>query len=278
MTSERIAARLPGHGRAGRRRPAHAQERRHPRQAGRRPRSRATRSATRTPRSRWRALFGKVWYEGYAQARVRLAVDRRHRRLRAEVQPDAADLRHAQGHGLRAALRDPARRPRRALHLAVHAPDDQGASVKPTVEIMAALPSVVLGFLAGLWLAPRVERSSCPVLLHDRRCCRCSAPPACSSGTACPAALRDAAPAGHGGRCSSCRCSLLGALARASRSGPRSRRRSSAATSSCWLLERPGPRLRPAQLPRRRARDGLRRDPDHLHDRRGRLLERARST
>ena len=30
--------------------------------------------------------------------------------------------------------------------------------VKPAVEIMAALPSVVLGFLAGLWLAPLVER------------------------------------------------------------------------------------------------------------------------
>ncbi|OGB94588.1 MAG: ABC transporter permease [candidate division NC10 bacterium RBG_16_65_8] len=30
--------------------------------------------------------------------------------------------------------------------------------VKPVVEIMAALPSVVLGFLAGLWLAPQVER------------------------------------------------------------------------------------------------------------------------
>jgi phosphate transport system permease protein len=30
--------------------------------------------------------------------------------------------------------------------------------VKPAVEIMAALPSVVLGFLAGLWLAPVVER------------------------------------------------------------------------------------------------------------------------
>jgi len=30
--------------------------------------------------------------------------------------------------------------------------------VKPTVEIMAALPSVVLGFLAALWLAPRLER------------------------------------------------------------------------------------------------------------------------
>jgi len=31
--------------------------------------------------------------------------------------------------------------------------------IKPTVEIMAALPSVVLGFLAGLWLAPRIEDS-----------------------------------------------------------------------------------------------------------------------
>ena len=32
------------------------------------------------------------------------------------------------------------------------------AYIKPTVEIMAALPSVVLGFLAGLWLAPALER------------------------------------------------------------------------------------------------------------------------
>lgn len=32
------------------------------------------------------------------------------------------------------------------------------AWVKPMVEIMAALPSVVLGFLAGLWLAPAIER------------------------------------------------------------------------------------------------------------------------
>jgi phosphate transport system permease protein len=32
------------------------------------------------------------------------------------------------------------------------------AYVKPIVEIMAALPSVVLGFLAGLWLAPLIER------------------------------------------------------------------------------------------------------------------------
>ena len=30
--------------------------------------------------------------------------------------------------------------------------------VKPMVEVMAALPTVVLGFLAGLWLAPELER------------------------------------------------------------------------------------------------------------------------
>ena len=30
--------------------------------------------------------------------------------------------------------------------------------VKPTVEVMAALPSVVLGFIAGLWLAPIMEK------------------------------------------------------------------------------------------------------------------------
>jgi phosphate transport system permease protein len=32
------------------------------------------------------------------------------------------------------------------------------ANVKPVVELMAGIPSVVLGMLAGLWLAPRVEK------------------------------------------------------------------------------------------------------------------------
>ncbi len=31
--------------------------------------------------------------------------------------------------------------------------------VKPTVELMGALPSVVVGFLAGLWLAPLIDRN-----------------------------------------------------------------------------------------------------------------------
>jgi phosphate transport system permease protein len=39
------------------------------------------------------------------------------------------------------------------------------ARIKPTVEIMAGLPSVVVGFIAGLWLASRIERHLVPFLL-----------------------------------------------------------------------------------------------------------------
>ncbi|MDR4480299.1 MAG: ABC transporter permease subunit [Nitrospira sp.] len=35
---------------------------------------------------------------------------------------------------------------------------DLRAQIKPIIEVMAALPTVVLGFLAGLWLAPLLER------------------------------------------------------------------------------------------------------------------------
>ena len=37
--------------------------------------------------------------------------------------------------------------------------------VKPVVEIMAAIPSVVIGFLAGLWLAPLIDSSILTVFL-----------------------------------------------------------------------------------------------------------------
>ncbi|CAL60698.1 putative ABC-type phosphate transport system, permease component [Herminiimonas arsenicoxydans] len=37
--------------------------------------------------------------------------------------------------------------------------------VKPTIEVMEALPTVILGFLAGLWLAPLVENNLAGVLL-----------------------------------------------------------------------------------------------------------------
>ncbi len=43
--------------------------------------------------------------------------------------------------------------------------------VKPSVEVMEALPTVILGFLAGLWLAPFVEDSLPGIFSHADRWC-----------------------------------------------------------------------------------------------------------
>jgi phosphate transport system permease protein len=52
-----------------------------------------------------------------------------------------------------------------ALYTAVFATPRVKRFVKPIVEIMAALPSVVLGFLAGLWLAPLIQKATVSTLL-----------------------------------------------------------------------------------------------------------------
>ncbi|MDH5670305.1 MAG: ABC transporter permease subunit, partial [Nitrospira sp.] len=44
-----------------------------------------------------------------------------------------------------------------AIYTAMFMHPDLRAKLKPTIEIMAALPTVVLGFLAGLWFAPVLE-------------------------------------------------------------------------------------------------------------------------
>jgi phosphate transport system permease protein len=52
-----------------------------------------------------------------------------------------------------------------ALYTALFAHRSVKSFVKPVVEIMAAVPSVVIGFLAGLWLSPLVERNTVATLL-----------------------------------------------------------------------------------------------------------------
>ena len=52
-----------------------------------------------------------------------------------------------------------------ALYTSVFATPKVKRFVKPIVEIMAALPSVVLGFLAGLWLAPLIQKATVSTLL-----------------------------------------------------------------------------------------------------------------
>ncbi|QTN32442.1 ABC transporter permease subunit [Akkermansiaceae bacterium] len=52
-----------------------------------------------------------------------------------------------------------------AVFSAAFLPPDVKRFVKPTMEIMSSLPSVVLGFLAGLWLAPILENRVPSVLM-----------------------------------------------------------------------------------------------------------------
>ena len=110
------------------------------------------------PETSWKTLFGKVWHEGYSKPERRLAIHRGHRRCGDEVQSGAAHLWHHQGHCLRDAVRVPL-----AVFAALYTSQFMDpvfrSKVKPTVEIMAALPSVVIGFLAGLYLASVVEKN-----------------------------------------------------------------------------------------------------------------------
>lgn len=46
-----------------------------------------------------------------------------------------------------------------AIYTSMFMHPDYRTKIKPTIETMAALPTVVLGFLAGLWFAPVLERN-----------------------------------------------------------------------------------------------------------------------
>ncbi len=52
-----------------------------------------------------------------------------------------------------------------AVYVSQLAPTWLQTVVKPTIELMAAVPSVVVGFLAALWLAPRLESALVAVTL-----------------------------------------------------------------------------------------------------------------
>jgi len=109
------------------------------------------------PEITWRTLFGPVWYEGYAAP----AYVWQSTGGTDDFEPKLSLIPLIYGtlkgtcYALLFAVPI-------ALFAALYAsqfmhPTLKGI-VKPTVEIMAALPSVVLGFLAGLWLAPQLER------------------------------------------------------------------------------------------------------------------------
>jgi phosphate transport system permease protein len=109
------------------------------------------------PEVTWRSLFGPVWYEGYPRPAYVWQSTGGTDDFEAKLSLTPLVYGTLKGTFYALLFAVPL-----ALLSALYAsqfmhPTIKGY-VKPTVEIMAALPSVVLGFIAGLWLAPMVER------------------------------------------------------------------------------------------------------------------------
>jgi phosphate transport system permease protein len=104
-----------------------------------------------------RSLFGKVWYEGYEEPAYVWQSTGGTDDFEAKFSLTPLIFGTFKGTFYAMLFATPI-----ALLSALYAsqfmhPTLKGL-VKPVVEIMAALPSVVLGFIAGLWLAPIVEK------------------------------------------------------------------------------------------------------------------------
>jgi phosphate transport system permease protein len=109
------------------------------------------------PEITWRSLFGKVWYEGYHEPAYVWQSTGGTDDFEAKFSLTPLIYGTLKGTFYALVFAVPL-----ALLSALYAsqfmhPTLKGM-VKPVVEIMAALPSVVLGFIAGLWLAPTVEK------------------------------------------------------------------------------------------------------------------------
>lgn len=116
------------------------------------------------PEAGWRAFFGKVWYEGgdapVFQWQSTGGTDDFEPKL-SLIPLIVGSLKgtfYALMFSVPIALLA-------AIFSAAFLPMEMKRVVKPAMEIMASLPSVVLGFLAGLWLAPLIEDKVPSVLL-----------------------------------------------------------------------------------------------------------------
>ncbi len=109
------------------------------------------------PEVTFETLFGKVWYEGYDQP----AYVWQSSSGSDDFEPKLGLMPLAFG-----TLKGTVYALFLAVPIAILAAmctaqfmhPDLRAKIKPVIEVMAALPTVVLGFLAGLWLAPLLER------------------------------------------------------------------------------------------------------------------------
>jgi len=116
------------------------------------------------PEVSWRALMGKVWYEGYSQPEYVWQSTGATSDFEPKLSLVPLIFGTIKG-TLYAMLFAVPLAVMGALYTSQFVHPAIRSRIKPAVEIMAALPSVVIGFLAGLWLASRMERNVVPVIL-----------------------------------------------------------------------------------------------------------------
>ena len=116
------------------------------------------------PEFSWRALLGRVWYEGYPGPEYvwQSTGGTEEFEPKMSLVPLVFGTIKATFYALVFAIPLAVMG---ALYTSQFVHPTIKSKVKPTVEIMAALPSVVIGFIAGLWLASRVEAHLVPALL-----------------------------------------------------------------------------------------------------------------
>ncbi|SFF34563.1 phosphate transport system permease protein [Fontimonas thermophila] len=108
------------------------------------------------PEVSWSALWGRVWYESYDEPRFLWQSSSASADFEPKFSLTPLSIGTLKGAFYAMIFAVPIA-VLGAIFTAYFMSPEMRQLVKPTVEILAALPSVILGFLAGLWLAPYVE-------------------------------------------------------------------------------------------------------------------------
>jgi phosphate transport system permease protein len=108
------------------------------------------------PEVTWKALWQEVWYEGYPEPSYTWQSTSGSDDFEAKFSlvPIAFGTIKAALYAMFFAVPIALTA---AVYTAYFMPANLRQKVKPTIEVMEALPTVILGFLAGLWLAPIIE-------------------------------------------------------------------------------------------------------------------------
>lgn len=109
------------------------------------------------PESSFKAFFGKIWYEGSRAPKYEWQSTGASDDFEPKLSMVPLLIGTLKG-TLYAMLFSVPLALLAALYTSQFAHADFKRFVKPTMEVMASLPSVILGFLAALWLAPLVEQ------------------------------------------------------------------------------------------------------------------------